>query len=102
MSAKDFPSRVHAACYGGKSDDPNAPENRENSDFLDGYAEGINRQFESKSRDPIADKYREIGEPEVLPDSFKEWKRGYNAASLRAAAGLLPTINERVTAKDLP
>lgn len=77
---KDFPSMVHASLYDGKSDDPEAPENRENRDFLDGYAEGLTKNGE---HDSILDKWEEIGSPEELPKSFQEWKRGYNAASLR-------------------
>lgn len=94
---KDFPAFVHSSLYGGRSDDPEAPENRSNRDFLDGYAEGLTKT----GHDPISDKWEEIGSPEELPQSFKEWKRGYNAASLRTSwnnARALPAPPKEVQA----
>lgn len=77
----DFPSRFHRSMY-GKSDDPEHADNRDNREFLDGYAEGLT--FDKTSGlDAIVDEWERRGSPEQLGTGFCEWKRGFNAASLR-------------------
>lgn len=77
----DFISRIHRAMY-GKNDDPEHEDNRHSREFLDGYAEGFS---DHKGVESIANEWRARGCPEELPAGFCEWKRGFNAGSLRSS-----------------
>lgn len=76
----DFPSVLHRQLY-GKSDEPEHEDNRDDSEFLDGYGLGLLSQ--GRDLDAIADEWERRGCPEPLPDGFRSWKRGYNAATMR-------------------
>ena len=78
---EDFPSRFHRSLY-GKSDDPEHAENRNSREFLDGYAEGLTFD-KANGLDAISDEWERRGSLDDPGAGFREWKRGYNAASLR-------------------
>lgn len=86
MSAgDDIAERVALASY-GKSGRANAPCNQ-NPDFQAGYAAGSTLTGENgDAMMAIENEYARIGAPDVIPDSFKEWKRGMWAAVLQKAA----------------
>ena len=77
----DFPCRLHRSIY-QKSDDPEHADNRDSREFLDGYAEGFSCN-RANGLDGIADEWERRGCPEEMPAGFLEWKRGYNAGSMR-------------------
>ena len=87
----DLASKIHLGLY-GKSDDPLAPENRNNEDFLRGYDIGMKRDGKDRF-DLIGVEWRRIGSPKELPQSFKDWKRGLGAGSMRATINHAISIN---------
>jgi hypothetical protein len=78
-----FLERVHRAMY-GKSADIAAPENCDNAHFLAGRLVGLHWNSDC-GLDAIADQWHAIGSPAELPESFKEWKRGFHAGRLESA-----------------
>lgn len=80
---EDTPARIHRSLY-GKSDDPEHADNRGSREFLDGYAEGLT-QTRANAIEAIPDEWERRGCPHPLPEGFIEWKRGFNAGSMRAA-----------------
>lgn len=77
----DFPSRVHQSLY-GKNDDPEHADNRRSPEFLDGYAQGMIHD-KGSGLDAVADEWERRGRPNEASEDFREWKRGFNAATLR-------------------
>ncbi len=77
----DFPFRIHQSLY-GKSDNPEHADNRESREFLDGYAEGLTCERKN-GLDAITEEWTRRGMPEELSADFREWKRGFNAGSMR-------------------
>lgn len=77
----DFPETFHRSLY-HKSDDPEHADNRDSREFLDGYAEGLTAE---RGIESIGNEWRARGCPEELSDGFREWKRGFNAATMRKA-----------------
>ena len=87
----DLASKIHFGLY-GKSDDPMAPENRNNEDFLRGYDAGLG--MTSGERFDLIDlEWRRIGEPSKLPQSFRDWKRGLGAGSMRSTVNHVISTN---------
>ena len=84
----DLSAKIAQWAY-GKSDKLNAPCNQ-NEHFRAGYAVGSTkgRACSKTSVSLISEEWERIGCPDTLPDSFKEWKRGY-------WAGVFQTINLR-------
>lgn len=77
----DVPEQVHRGLY-RKSGNPMHPDNSDSPNFLGGYLAG--QHYDKTSGiDAISDEWERIGSPNVLPASFKEWKRGFNAGSMR-------------------
>lgn len=74
--------KIHRALY-KKSADIAAPENMDNPHFLAGRLVGLHWQDEN-GLDAISEEWKRIGCPAELPESFKEWKRGFSAGRLAA------------------
>jgi hypothetical protein len=76
----DLASKIHSSIY-KQSDDPLAPSNRSNEDFLRGYDAG--QKGNGKTLELIQLEWKRIGSPPVAPQSFKDWKRGLWAGTFR-------------------
>lgn len=93
---------------GGASPEPDDRRNQ-NPDFLAGYAVGMTCDKKSEL-DPIADEWRDRGEPNGTDRLFKEWKRGYWAGVFHRIEGRswsnapadLPRTGEAEQPKALP
>lgn len=84
MSTPDIPERLAQSMY-GKTDKVNAAEN-DNEDFQAGYDYAMHG--DAKTTDAISREWRLRGEPEPEGeafDKFREWKRGFWAASMQRA-----------------
>lgn len=83
MSAQDFLERLAISLY-GKTDKVNAAEN-DNPDFLAGFDIGMSE--DSKSTDAITREWVGRGQPESgeALEKFREWKRGFWAATMQKA-----------------
>lgn len=72
-----------AMAFTGKSDDPLHPDNKTNEDFLRGFDVGQRLPKGDSALFIIHKEWEKIGSPEVLPQSFRDFKRGLWAGCFR-------------------
>lgn len=78
---RDIAADIHRVLHGG-SDKANAPTNKD-EDWQRGYKHGS--EHEGSGLAAIHFEWRRIGSPKELPDSFRQWKRGFWAAKVQRA-----------------
>lgn len=83
MNIDKFCDATHGALYPGKHPDPEHPDNRENRDFLAGYAEGY---AYGSDHARWVDEWELRGSPSGSQPAWSDWKRGRNAGMIRRAA----------------
>jgi hypothetical protein len=62
---------------GHGSADPKHPDNNDNPHFLAGHLVGRHSDKGRSGLDDIIDQWEAIGCPDLHPQSFIDWKRGY-------------------------
>lgn len=82
MSSETIGHKI-AMALTGKSDDPLHPDNKTNEDFLRGFDVGQRLPLGDSKLFIIEREWRRIGSPEVLPQSFRDFKRGLWAGTFR-------------------
>lgn len=89
----------HAALWPGNSPDPEHPDNRDNHDWLDGYAEGF-AHGTCRHRSITPEWYLRGYEIDSMTESqivaWKSWKLGFHAGGLKRA---MDKARESVAAK---
>lgn len=88
---EDLCNKIAIGIY-GKPGNPEAPENQR-EDFKAGYAVGLEVD-PGGSMDAIHREWARIGEPELLPNSFMEWKRGMWAAVMKVTLSRSSSIHQ--------
>lgn len=77
--------KIHRALYGA-SQDPHHSDNNDNPDFLAGHLFGSH--YDGETLAAIDEEWERRGSPFPLPESFRQWKRGFWSGRLERSVAI--------------